>query len=177
MPVEPVTLRSGREVLIRPITGDDGPGLRAAYERLSMESKYRRFLAPKPHLSSAETRYLVHIDGHDHVALVATSADDPTRILAVARFVRLDEDPSRAEFAIVVGDPYQREGLATAMMERLRTYAAAAGITSLRATMLAENVAAHQLVRGFSGGRRTERQTGSVNEIDVELTGPGSPVR
>ncbi len=157
-------------MLIRPISPEDGPGLRAAYERLSAESKYRRFLAPKPHLSTAETRYLVQIDGRDHVALVATPADDPRYILAVARFVRLDEDPTQAEFAVVVGDPFQQEGLATALMERLRPIAAELGITSFKATMLAENAPAHRLVRGFATTQKTERHLGAVDEIEVDLS-------
>ncbi len=166
----PVTLKSGRKVLIRPISPADGPALRAAYDRLSAESKYRRFLAPKPHLSSSETTYLVHIDGRDHVALVATPAEAPDDILAVARFIRLDEDPTQAEFAIVVGDPYQQDGLGTALMEGLRTAAAASGITSFKATMLAENLPAHHLVHGFARTPTTDRHLGSVHEIEVDLS-------
>src|SRR5438067_968824 len=114
--------------MIRPIAADDGPRLRAAYDRLSPESKYRRFLAPKPHLTNSEARYLVQIDGRDHVALVATAAADPERILGVARFVRLPEDPTRAEVAVVVGDRFQQEGLGTALLARLTEAAAARGI-------------------------------------------------
>ena len=165
-----ITLKSGRTVLIRPISPTDGPGLRAAYDRLSPESKYRRFLTPKPHLSTAETRYLVQIDGRDHVALVATPVDAPDEILAVARFVRLDEDPAQAEFAVVVGDPFQQEGLGTALMERLRVAAAASGITSFKATMLAENLPAHHLVRGFAATPTAERHLGPVDEIEVDLS-------
>ncbi len=167
---EPFTLKSGRTVLIRPISPADGPGLRAAYDRLSEESKYRRFLAPKPHLSTSETTYLVHIDGRDHVALVATPVDAPDDILAVARFIRLDEDPTQAEFAIVVGDPYQQDGLGTALMEGLRAAAAASGITSFKATMLAENLPAHHLVHGFARTPTIDRHLGSVDEIEVDLS-------
>ena len=49
-------LRSGKWVRIRPIRPDDGPRLQVAYDALSQESKYRRFLAAKPHLTSADTR-------------------------------------------------------------------------------------------------------------------------
>ena len=156
-------------VVIRPISPEDGPGLRAAHDRLSPDSKYRRFLAPKPYLSSAETQYLVEIDGRDHVALVATSVADEHEILAVARFVRLDEDPAQAEFAIVVGDPFQQEGLGTALMERLRSAAAVSGIASFKATMLAENIAAHHLVRAFAHAPTTERHLGTVDEIEIDL--------
>src|SRR5512142_2719477 len=126
-----VKLTSGTEVVIRPIRADDGPSLQAAYARLSPQSKYRRFLAPKPRLTEAETQYLVHIDGHDHFALVATAPDHPNWILAVARYVRLPEDPGLAEVAVVVGDDMQNNGLGTALLSRLALVAAECGITRI----------------------------------------------
>ena len=164
-----VRLRSGREVSIRPIRPDDGARLKAAYDRLSPRSKYQRFLVAKPYLTDADTRYLVQIDGFDHVAVIATPANDPDFILGVARFVRLPEDPLAAEFAVVVGDPFQQEGLATELLERLAQAAAERGIARFRATMLADNAAAHRLVRGLSGGRTRERHSGPVDEIEVDL--------
>jgi RimJ/RimL family protein N-acetyltransferase len=162
-------LRSGRLVTIRAIRQDDGARLQAAYDRLSPESKYRRFLAPKPHLTEADTRYLVQVDGSDHVAFVATPAEDPESILAVGRFVRLPEDPKAAEFAVVVGEEFRREGLATGLIERLARTATEHGIARLRATMLAQNPAAHGLVRGLSQWQRHERHFGPVDEIELEL--------
>jgi RimJ/RimL family protein N-acetyltransferase len=164
-----VRLHSGREVTIRAIRPDDGPSLRAAYDRLSPESKYRRFLTPKPHLTKADARYLVQVDGSDHVALVATPAEDPDWILAVGRFVRLRDDPKAAEFAVVVGDPFQRDGLATELVGRLAQAATERGIARLRATMLADNVAARVLVRGVSRWPAGERHVGPVDEVEVEL--------
>ena len=164
-----VRLPSGREVSIRPIRADDGVRLQAAYDRLSARSKYQRFLVAKPGLTDADARYLVQIDGFDHVAVVATPVDDPDVIIGVARFVRLPDDPSAAEFAVVVGDPFQREGLATELLKRLAGAATERGIERFRATMLAENAGAHRLVRGLSPGRTQERHFGPVDEIDVEL--------
>src|SRR5512135_2417854 len=126
-----VKLTSGTDVVIRSIRADDGPSLQAAYTRLSPLSKYRRFLAPKPRLTEAETRYLVRTDGYDHVALVATLPDHPNWIVAVARYVRLPEDPQLAEVAIVVGDEMQNDGLGTTMLSRLALAAAERGITRL----------------------------------------------
>lgn len=167
--MDSVRLPSGREVAIRPIRPDDAQSLRAGYDRLSPESKYSRFLAPKPHLSSSDTTYLVQVDGCDHVALVATPVDDPGRIIGVARFVRLPEDPQIAEFAIVVGDDFQREGLATALLQRLAIDAQGRGIARFRATMLAENYAAYQLVQRLAGGVARERLLGTVNELEIDL--------
>jgi RimJ/RimL family protein N-acetyltransferase len=148
---------------------DDGPRLSAAYDRLSPESKYRRFLAPKPHLTSAETRYLVQIDGQDHVALLATAADDPDFILGVARFVRSPEDRRLAELAIVVGDPYQQDGLATVLLEQLTRAAAERGIARFRATMLASNEPARRLVERISGRPLRSVHDGPIDELEIEL--------
>lgn len=164
--MEIVTLPSGRRVEIRPIEAADGPRLQAAYERLSPQTKYRRFLAVKPRLTGADVTYLTGADGTDHVALVATLADDPGRIIAVARFVRVAEDPSAAELAIVVGDPYQGEGLGTELLARLASAALASGIGRLKATMLADNVPVHRLLRH---GVARERHLGPIDEVEVEL--------
>ncbi len=163
-----VRLPSGTEVAIRPIRPDDGPRLRAAYERLSPESRYRRFLSPKPHLNASEVEYLVNVDGANHIALVAAPVDHPEWIIGVARFVRLHEDPGAAEFAVVIGEPWQGEGLASAMLDRLVKAAPDQGIERLRATVLAGNLAAHRLVQHLEGPQRLRRR-GTVNEIEVDL--------
>ncbi len=177
--METVTLKSGRRVLIREIRPDDGPRLELSYRALSPQSQYRRFLASKPRLSDADIRYLTNVDGRDHLALVATTTTAPEWIIAVARFVRFAEDPEAAEFAIVVGDPYQGEGLGTEMLERLAAAATARGIRRFRATVLAENVAVHKLMRRLTShlsptaaspaAASRERHLGAVDEVELEL--------
>jgi hypothetical protein len=49
--MDTVRLRNGTDVAIRPIRPDDGPQLQQAYERLSIHSRYQRFLGLKSHLS------------------------------------------------------------------------------------------------------------------------------
>ncbi|MDQ6606369.1 MAG: GNAT family N-acetyltransferase [Actinomycetota bacterium] len=167
--METVSLRSGRTVAIRRIRPDDLNRLRAAHDRLSPESKYARFLAAKPHLSLADARYLVDVDGWNHFALVATSVEGPEEILGVARFVRLPEDRRVAEFAIVVGDAFQREGLASELLERLADAALAQGIERFTATTLATNEAVHRLIRRLAGRLPRARRVGHLDEIEFEL--------
>jgi GNAT superfamily N-acetyltransferase len=164
--VEIVTIPSGRRVAIRPIEVGDGPRIRAAYARLTPQTKYRRFLAAKPTLSAADIEYLTGADGTNHVALVATPADEPGRILAVARFVRLADEPAAAELAIVVGDPYQGEGLGSELLARLSDAAVARGIERLKATVLADNVPVDRLLRH---GAARKRHLGPIDEVEVEL--------
>jgi RimJ/RimL family protein N-acetyltransferase len=170
--VDVIRLVSGREIMIRPIRPDDGRHLEAAYRGLSPSSQYQRFLAPKPRLSSNEVSYLTQLDGSRHCALLATPADDPNWILAVGRYVSLQDDPHAAEFAIVVGDPYQGEGIGTALMERLAQIAAEHGIERVTATMLATNRAAHRLMRHLAGDAHVavdERHAGHLDEVEVAL--------
>lgn len=168
--MEIVQLKSGRRVGIRQLGPDDGARLEAAYELLSPESRYRRFMAPKPHLSPSEVRYLVEVDGTEHFALAAVASEDPDRIVAVARFVRLAEEPDAAELAIVVGDPYQGEGLGNLLVRRLALAASERGIRRFRATMLADNGPAHRMVAGVSGGSARRRYVGgAVDELEFEL--------
>ena len=167
--MELIQLARGRDVEVRPIRPGDGAALSAAYDRLSPQSKYSRFLAPKPYLSSAEVRYLVDVDGVNHLALVATPADDPDTIVAVGRLVRLPEDHDTAEFAIVVSDSYHREGLATLLLERLANAARDNGVKRIRATVLADNLAAHHLMRRLPADDVRERNFGAVDELEVDL--------
>ena len=82
---------------------------------------------PKARFTKAELRYLTEVDGHDHVALVAESERWPGTIVAVARYVRLDDDPDTAEAAIVVADMLQGLGLGTLLAERLAAAATVHG--------------------------------------------------
>ncbi len=165
-------LNDGTQVEIRPIRADDGERLQAAHARLSPESRYRRFLGAKPNLSPADVRHLVEIDGSDHVALVATATVDAEdgAIVAVARFVRIPDDPGAAEFAIVVGDRHQRQGLAGAMIERLATAATERGISRFRATTLSDNVAILGLLEQHAAEVKTVPR-GSITELEVMLPG------
>jgi acetyltransferase len=81
---------------------------------------------------------------------VAVEADHPTHIAAVARFVRDRERPDTAEFAILVGDAYQRQGLGRRLAAALVEEARARGIRRFTATAASDNTAAHRLIASIS---------------------------
>ncbi len=155
-------------LLFRHIRPDDKGRLAEGLSRLSPESRRRRFLMPKPRFSSSELRYLTEIDGFDHVAIVAVSAEDPDVFYGVARFVRLREDPETAEAAIVVGDPLQGQGLGRELGRRLADEARERGVRRFTATLLGDNVAAQRLFASISA-RLDEHVGGGVREVVAEL--------
>jgi len=139
-------LRNGNLLEVRPIRSDDKELLAAGFRLLSDETRQARFLTAKPSLSKSELRYLTEVDGQDHVALVAVEADRPTHIAGVGRFVRDRGRPDTAEFAIVVGDAYQRQGLGRALGEALAAEAKVRGIKRFTALTLAENLGVQKLI-------------------------------
>ena len=155
-------------LLYRHIRPDDKGRLAAGLQRLSPETRRKRFLMPKPRFSSSELRYLTEIDGFDHVAIVAVSATDPDVFYGVARFVRLREDPTTAEAAIVVADPLQGKGLGRELGRRLADEARERGVERFTASMLGENEAAHRLFRSISE-QLTEHTESGLREVVAEL--------
>lgn len=147
-------LRNGKRYVIRSIEPGDKGLLAAGFRLLSDESRRRRFLAPKPRLTSGELRYLTEVDGRDHVALVAVEAEHSNHIAGVGRFVRDREQPDIAEFAIVVGDPYQGEGLGRALGAVLVAEARTRGIKRFRALTQDDNEPVQRLIASI--GRHLE---------------------
>src|SRR5689334_9186419 len=113
--LERAALRDGTQVVLRLVGPDDKELLRAGFERLSPESRYARFLAPKTSLSDDELRYLCEIDHESHFAIGALrdgEAGSTTPVgLGIARFIRLSDPPDTAEAAITVADDVQHQGL------------------------------------------------------------------
>ena len=130
--------RTGERIAFRYIRPDDKERLAEAFSRLSPESQYRRFLTPKPRLSTSELRYLTELDGFDHVAVLAVLADDPEAIVAVGRFVRLRDLPDTAEVAVVVGDAYQGQGIGRELGRLLADEARVRSVRRFTATLLGE---------------------------------------
>jgi GNAT superfamily N-acetyltransferase len=151
---------------LRPLRGDDRRRLTGAFERLSEESRYRRFFAPLRELSEDSLEYLVDIDHHDHEAIVAL---DPKtdQLIGVARYVRQAPGADRAEAAVVVADDWQRHGLGRALLERLASRAREEGIARFTALVQADNRRALDLLAEI--GPTTRSFEGDLVELDIEL--------
>ena len=67
IPVE-LALPNGTVVSLRPLGPDDRERLAVGFERLSAESRYRRFMTPTPRLSAGELNYFSKIDYRNHFA-------------------------------------------------------------------------------------------------------------
>jgi GNAT superfamily N-acetyltransferase len=161
----------GTRIVIRPVEPGDKDAIAAGFERLSPESRYRRFFAPLTHLTAADLRYLTEVDHHAHEALIGFDARSREPV-GVARFVRTD-DPAYAEVAVTVIDDWQGRGVATALLARLVARAREEGITHFVALVLSENrdvidVFEHLAPRGVEVRRSASGHT----ELVIDITAP-----
>ena len=157
-------------MLIRPIRADDKFMLAEGLRRLSPESAQRRFLTPKRSFSRAELRYLTEVDGRDHVALVVENPVEPVRrLIAVGRFVRLQDDGHAAEIAVTVADEWQGRGLGSLLGKHLAHSARNRGIRRFTATMSSQNVPAHRLMTKLTEHLEQRHVGGGVDELVLDL--------
>jgi RimJ/RimL family protein N-acetyltransferase len=161
-------LPDGRPFLIRPIRPSDAADLQDGLRRLSQATIQRRFLAAKPRFTASELRYLTEVDGVNHLALVA-HAHPRGHVVAVARAVRRPEDPRAAEWAIVVADPLQRQGLGTALVRALAAEAQRQGIHRFTGTVAGENRAVLRLLDHVTDAFHAGPISRGVREVVADL--------
>ena len=174
--IERKALEDGTRVTLRVVRPSDSALLVDGFERLSPESRYRRFLGAKNVLSSAEVRYFSDCDGINHFAIgaVVVRPDGSEEGAGVARFVRLPHRPVAAEAAVTVVDARQHNGLGYLLARRLVSAAAERGIRELHFHVLRTNRPMVSLVRklGRAAERRVDPEFGaSVLNLAVEVRG------
>lgn len=165
--IESVTLRDGSVLQVRQVRPDDKAAIVAGFERLSPESRYRRFFSPLNRLRESDLRYLTEVDHRDHEALIAMSGGEP---VGVARYVR-GERHEEAEVAVTIVDDWQGRGAATALLDRLVERARANGIERFLAVVLEENADALELFRNLAAGDTHPRRT-AAGQVELVLELP-----
>src|SRR5262245_35144220 len=137
-PIE-VELRGGRRVRLREIRPDDRDEVVQAFDRLSSESRYTRFMSPIKKLSAQMLERTVHSQEGRELGLVAEiDAADGIDIVAGARYY-VQPDGESCEFAVTVVDGWQGAGVASRLMRELIQGARARGLKHMEGFVLAGN--------------------------------------
>jgi RimJ/RimL family protein N-acetyltransferase len=165
-----IRLRDGPPIYVRTLRPSDRIQLARGFQRLSAQSRRFRFLAPLRRLTSQQLSMLTDVDQVNHVAI---GARDKSRSghpgVAVARFIRYEQDPAVAEFALTVADEYQRRGLGALLLRLLLAAARELGVRTLRGYVLPDNIAMIHLLDKF--GVTWSHAWGSVLTADLEVCG------
>ena len=164
-----VGLTDGTRMLVRPIMPKDKDLLLEGFAHLSPETRFRRFLGYMDKLRPPLLRYLTEIDYVDHFAWVGMDADTGTGI-GVARYVRMKDDKTAAEAAIVVVDEYHHRGAGTILLQLLGQSALHNGISHFVGEALTENQPIRDLLENL-GARVYDAGSGEVGfEVDLPST-------
>lgn len=147
-----VTTRKGRKVRIRHIRPTDASLLVNLFHHLSPETRRFRFFTALPDLPDdilwREARRYADFNERKQAAFIALAREGgQEHAIGVVRLVLDKNDPDTAEFAIVLRDDYQREGLGTIMLDLLIQLALVRGIKRLRGISLADNEGVHRLIQ------------------------------
>jgi RimJ/RimL family protein N-acetyltransferase len=161
-------LRDGSAVLIRPVERTEAALLIDGFARLSVQSRWFRFLTAKPQLTAHEVRYFTDVDHHDHEALAALSCRGGHGV-GIARYVRSVADPMAAEVAVTVVDDWQRRGVGTALLARLAERALDEGIRRFTALVSEDNEAVIRLLRRMSADVELVASEPGTLEYDIAL--------
>jgi RimJ/RimL family protein N-acetyltransferase len=168
-------LRDGRECSVRPLVSEDREALRAAIERQSPESQYRRFFTTFAHgvPDKIMNGLIDPVDGVNHIALVLLAPDRSP--IGVGRLVRHQHDPDSAEISFAVDDQWHGTGAGSALGIALAREARRQGIDYLTASVRVHNDAALAVLASLGVVRSRQVAEPGVYDLEVFLEGTDRP--
>jgi protein lysine acetyltransferase len=161
----PVRMRDGTELLLRPVLPGDTERTAPGPVTFSGETLYRRFQSTRSP-TKALMAYLFEVDYVDHFVWVLTDAADGP-VVADARFVRDENDPTVAEVAFIVADEYQGRGIGSLLMGALAVAARGDGVQRFSARVLSENYPMRKILDRFGAFWSRDDQGVVTTVIDV----------
>lgn len=159
----------GTRFVIRPLRADEASQEIDFLASLSPQTRYERTFSHRGMLGPGELDRLVHFDVRREVALVAAVQGEAQETwAAVARLKRADSgDPF--EFAIVVSDTWQRQGIGTRLLDKLLEVARRAGIPRIIGYTFATNEAMKGLARKAGFKVRADPSDASLSILEIDL--------
>ena len=163
-----VVLRDGRTVRVRPGAPADEVEFLQAFERLSHEARYMRFMRVVHTPDRDRLRAVLASFPQGGVGFVATvSATDGFDIVGSAVSV-FSPDRKSCEFAITVASGFGGVGLAKTLMTALIDESRRRGVKEMEGFVLAQNQSMLGLARRL--GFRIEREPGDASVRVCRLT-------
>jgi acetyltransferase len=171
--VVPWTAKDGSELVLRPIRPEDEPLMVAFHGTLSertIELRYFHAMKLSTRVAHQRLTRICFIDYDREMALVAdckNAHNGDHEILGVGRLCKV-RGTDEAEFAIVVSDRFQRQGLGTELLSRLLQIGRDEKIRRIVGVIRPENLAMKCLCQRL-GFRLRYRIDDPVIEAEIDL--------
>lgn len=133
--------------LLRRAEADDAAALSAFFQSLNAQNRRLRFHGACKGASLALASRLCSVDGVRHQAWLAwVGCGEAAEVVGEARFV-VSACGNTAELAMAVGEAWQGQGLADALMRQLLAAASASGARELHGEVLDDNLRMQAFMR------------------------------
>ncbi len=163
------TLSDGTRLTIRPIRPEDADSEQAFVRDLSPEARTFRFMHAINELTPEMLVRFTQIDYSREMALVAITDEDTGPVQqGVARYV-INPDETSCEFAIVVTDQRQRQGIGTILMNALMDSARNQGVTEMSGTVRSDNETMLALMDALGFVKRRVPESADIVEVERKL--------
>jgi len=167
-----VSIKDGRQFLVRPILPEDEPLVHDMFARMTPEDIRLRFFAPMKKLSHQAAARLTQIDYDREMGLLAVGPDPETGKTVMYGVVRIAADPDnlRAEYAVMVRSDMKGQGLGYLLMKEILAYAKSRGIKEVYGEVLRENTNMLGMCRHLGFVRKENLDEPGVVEVHIDLT-------
>ncbi len=167
----------GKVVTIRPIRPEDADMEQEFVKNMSDESRYYRFMDTLRELTQTMLVRFTQIDYDREMALVATIADEGEdakegrdKQIGVARYV-VNPDGESVEFALAVGDDWQKCGVGRKLMTALIECARMKGYRAVVGDVLSTNAKMFRLMTSLGFTIHPHPDDTAVKRVVRPLTG------
>jgi len=161
-----IRLDNGKSVLLRPIRPEDEPMEAEMFTTFSAETKRFRFFGPIGETTHEMLIRYTQIDYDREMAIIAELTEEGRKKMAGVVRIITDPDNESAEYAIVVGDPWQRQGLGTVMTDYILEIARNRGIKKIYAYLLKDNI---EMLHLFLKFKFTHQKEEDMYRVELSL--------
>lgn len=129
---------TGENVILRPIKSEDEVLFNELFTSLSAQTKRFRFFEIIKELSHEKLVKFCNLDNDREIAIVAELQKDTKKIIGVARLI-IDIGRNKGEFAVLVSDPWQGQGLGSKLVDCIIDIAHDKGVKYVYSDVLFNN--------------------------------------
>lgn len=130
--------KDGEIVILRPIKSEDEILFNRLFNSLSIETKKFRFFELIKELSHEKLARFCNLDNDREIAIIAELQKGERTIIGVGRLI-IDLGGNDGEFAVIVSDQRQGQGLGSKLMNSLIEIAQDMGVTKIYGYVIANN--------------------------------------
>lgn len=173
---DPDQTRDALPIAVTPASAFDGPATDAFVAALRPETRYLRFMQAMRALPRWLADSMLVFDPPRAATLLAFHIDAPGQLIGIAQYSATAER-GVCEAAVVVGDRWQRQGVATFLLSELAHVARFGGFRRATATLLSENQPAIALARRWGAAVALVPGSAELTQVDVALDQARRPQR